>query len=536
MSKTPSSHGASRLDYGDPKLDFAVSKDDVLITRTDLAGIITYANDAFLASTQYAADEMLGQPHSLVRHPDMPRAVFADIWQTLRKGKSWSGIIKNQRRNGGYYWSRAFVTPVANGSGVTGYMSVRVHASREEVDAAIAVYRQLDAGTRMRADSARQAAASAAYILHEGVAVRRFAPLRFWYWLMTRPVGARLAACCAVLSGAVGVALLAPLLGLPAWLAIAAGVTAAAMPWVGFAYLNLRILQPLGLLNRTIGQVIGGRPLAQFTHHGDQAILSLASAMNQMTMRTAGVLRDVQDRLAVLTATGNDMQETSESLSASAEQQAASIASVSQSIAGIASGVRQTTRQSDQVTDLAQQALALVNSGTAASRDVTSAFDGIAAATRQVTALMEAVREIAMQTKILALNAHVEAAHAGQAGAGFAVIAMEVRSLSETVTGIVDQVDSVNATVNSELKNAGAQLQRMHGAIGDIETACSQVGGLATEVAATTHVQSSAISRVSDAMGELDAATEHNSQAAESSARAAHELLTHARRLGAAIS
>ncbi|WP_426196331.1 methyl-accepting chemotaxis protein [Massilia sp. DWR3-1-1] len=535
MIKKSTGDAASRLTYGDPKLEFLVSKDDVLITRTDPKGVIVYANDAFLESAQFTLGEVLGKAHNIIRHPDMPRAVFADIWGTLKTGKSWSGIVKNQRKNGGFYWVRAFVTPVASGGKVTGYMSVRVRATKEEVAAAIAVYRQLDAGTLMSPDSARQAAAASAYILQQGMAVRRFAPLRLKHWLMTRPVGARLGACCAMLSGAVGVALLAPVLGLPAWLAIAAGITAAAMPWVGFAYLNVRILQPLGTLNRTIGLVISGTPLAQFTHHGDQAILSLASGMNQMTMRTAGVLRDVQDRLAVLTATGNDMQATSEGLSAGAEQQAASIASVSQSIAGIAGGVRQTTRQSDEVTDLARQALALVDSGTAASHDVSNAFNGIDAATRQVTTLMVAVRAIAMQTNILAINAHVEAAHAGQAGAGFAVIAMEVRSLSERVTHIVDQVDSVNASVNSELVNAGACLQRMHGAIADIQTACSQVGGLATEVAATTHAQSAAISEVSDAMGELDTATQQNAQAAENSARAAHDLLTHAMRLGAAI-
>lgn len=526
---------SSRLDYGDTKLEFVVARDDVLITRTDLQGLITYANDAFVTSAACALDDLLGHSHNLVRHPDMPRSVFADIWATLKKGRSWSGIIKNQRCNGGFYWVRAFITPIASGGVVHGYMSVRVRASKDEVAAAIALYRQLDAGTSLSTADARAAYAGGPFLLHEGVPIGRFAPLRLNHWLMTRPVGARLAGCCAMLSAAVAMAVAAPALGLPQWALTSAWITAAVVPWVGFAYLNLRILQPLSELNHTIRQVISGTPLAHFAGSGDDAVLSLASGMNQMTMRTAGVLRDVQDRLTVLTATGNAMQHTSASLSASAEQQAASIASVSQSVAAIASGVQQTTRQSDQVTELAQHALKLVDSGTAASRDVTTAFNGMQATTRQVTTLMETVRDLAMQTNILAINANVEAAHAGHAGAGFAVIAREVRTLAERVTHIVDQVDHVNATVNSELGNAAERLQRMHGAVGDIEAACSKVGGLAAQVATITHTQGTAISAVSSAMGELDSSTQQNAVAAESSARAAHELLTHARRLGAAI-
>lgn len=535
MRTMSTSQQSSRLDYGDPRQEFVVASDDVLITRTDLAGRITYANDAFVASTAYALDDLLGQSHNIVRHPDMPRSVFADIWSTLRKGRSWSGVLKNARQDGGFYWVRVFMTPIASDGEVHGYMCVRVRASKEEVAAALAVYRQLDAGTAVSVDAARAAAGASRWMLREGVAIRRFAPLRLNHWLMTRPVGARLAGCCAVLSAAVGLVAAAPALGLPDWAISAAGVTAAVVPWVGFAYLNLRILKPLGQLNGTIGAVVGGHPLAHFTGKGDDAVLRLASGMSQMTMRTAGVLRDVQDRLTVLTATGNAMQHTSASLSASAEQQAASIASVSQSVAAIASGVQQTTRQSDQVTELAQHAQKLVDSGTAASRDVSTAFNGMQAATGEVTRLMETVRDLAMQTNILAINANVEAAHAGHAGAGFAVIAREVRALAERVTHIVDQVDHVNASVNSELGNAAERLQRMHGAVGDIEVACAQVGTLAAEVATITHTQGTAISAVSSAMGELDSSTRHNAQAAESSAQAAHELLTHARRLGAAI-
>ena len=111
-----------------------------LISTTDLKGIITYCNDAFVEVSGYDSQELLGAPHNLVRHPDVPSAVFAHRWQPLKSGEPWMGIVKNRRKNGDHYWVNAYVTPILDEQGkVSGYESVRTRPEREQISRAEAL-------------------------------------------------------------------------------------------------------------------------------------------------------------------------------------------------------------------------------------------------------------------------------------------------------------------------------------------------------------------------------------------------------------
>ena len=118
-------------------------RDDILIvSKTDLKGQITYVNKDFLEISGFTEAELMGQPHNIVRHPDMPTEAFEDLWRTLKAGRPWTGLVKNRCKNGDYYWVVANATPIFEGGQVTGYMSVRRKPSREQVEAHEAVYRQ----------------------------------------------------------------------------------------------------------------------------------------------------------------------------------------------------------------------------------------------------------------------------------------------------------------------------------------------------------------------------------------------------------
>jgi PAS domain S-box-containing protein len=119
---------------------------DILVSRTDLRGVITFANDAFVAISGFGPHELIGQSHNLVRHPDMPAAAFADLWATLAAGQSWIGLVKNRCKNGDHYWVRAAVSPYSEHGTVTGYISVRTCPSAAEIAAADAVYAKMRAG------------------------------------------------------------------------------------------------------------------------------------------------------------------------------------------------------------------------------------------------------------------------------------------------------------------------------------------------------------------------------------------------------
>ena len=113
----------------------------VFVTKTDTQGIITYANDAFLKVSGFSSQESIGANHNIVRHPDMPEWVFADLWQTIKGGHPWRGCVKNRTQNGDHYWVRANISPIINDGKVIGYLSLRKKPSREEVAAAEALYR-----------------------------------------------------------------------------------------------------------------------------------------------------------------------------------------------------------------------------------------------------------------------------------------------------------------------------------------------------------------------------------------------------------
>jgi methyl-accepting chemotaxis protein len=126
--------------------EFEVREGMSMVSRTDLKGLITYVNEDFIEASGYREDELLGQPHNLIRHPDMPAEAFADLWETLQANRPWRGLIKNRRKDGGYYWVVANVTPINEQGRRVGYLSVRSPAGREQIDAAQAVYRLVRAG------------------------------------------------------------------------------------------------------------------------------------------------------------------------------------------------------------------------------------------------------------------------------------------------------------------------------------------------------------------------------------------------------
>ena len=107
---------------------------NVIISQTDLKGVITYANRMFCEISGYKAEELMGQPHNIIRHPDMPRAAFAKMWDTITGGQAWNGLVKNLRKDGLYYWVDTEILPILdNDYKVTGYIAARKPASRKDI-------------------------------------------------------------------------------------------------------------------------------------------------------------------------------------------------------------------------------------------------------------------------------------------------------------------------------------------------------------------------------------------------------------------
>jgi len=127
-------------------VEYVLTDSDSIVSKTDLRGIITYINEDFLRISGFTKEELIGSPHSIVRHPDMPPEAFADLWKSLTAGRPWTGLVKNRCANGDFYWVLANATPYYENDQLVGYMSVRSKPSLEQVNVADAAYRLFKEG------------------------------------------------------------------------------------------------------------------------------------------------------------------------------------------------------------------------------------------------------------------------------------------------------------------------------------------------------------------------------------------------------
>ncbi len=134
--------GSERLVYV-TDIETIVPDGRLIVSRTDLQGLITHVNTSFIDMSGYLEEELIGSPHSILRHPDMPAAAFKDLWDTVQQGRKWHGYVKNLRQDGGYYWVYATVIPNIRQGKLIGYTSVRRKTSRNHVSAAEELYRSM---------------------------------------------------------------------------------------------------------------------------------------------------------------------------------------------------------------------------------------------------------------------------------------------------------------------------------------------------------------------------------------------------------
>ena len=123
--------------------EIILKENTLIISETDLKGVITYSNEDFDLYSGYTKQELLGKPHSLIRHEDMPKAAFEDLWKTIKAGKTWNGFVKNKSKKGDFYWVYATVAPVVFEDNETRFLSIRRKPTRKEVEYYDALYKTM---------------------------------------------------------------------------------------------------------------------------------------------------------------------------------------------------------------------------------------------------------------------------------------------------------------------------------------------------------------------------------------------------------
>lgn len=469
--------------------EYAFPDQQRLISTTDLKGQITYCNDIFAQVSGFERSELIGAPHNLIRHPDVPAAAFAHMWATLKDGRPWMGIVKNRRKNGDHYWVNAYVTPILDMQRqVTGYESVRTKPTPEQIKRAEALYSRLNAGKR-------------------GV------PLRDTW--MPFVVGWLPFILTSLIGFAVG-----------AWLDHA---------WALVLAVGLSI--PLGLagrhwqmrgtnrLVRLAEQSLSDPLIAQMYTDSSGAEARLEMAMLSEHARLKTCLTRLQDSAVQLQQQAMRADELAHSCSGGlarqqheTEQVATAInqmAATTQEVAGNVALTASATEQASRLTSQGRETSAqtrkaielLANTVSAAGDAVTE----LARNSDEIGTVVDVIKGIADQTNLLALNAAIEAARAGESGRGFAVVADEVRQLAQRTAAATGQIHQLIETLQSQARQAVEataqgkaqasvgveQVKEADQALAGIGAAVESVIDMATQIASATEQQSAVADEIS---------------------------------------
>ena len=495
--------------------------DQLLMSTTDSRGILTHCNAAFVRVSGYAMEELMGQPHNLIRHPDMPPEAYKDLWATIGRGRNWTGLVKNRRKNGDFYWVRANITPIMVDGKPRGYMSVRAKPSRSEVAAAEALYRQIDA---------ERAAGSPSFQLHAG-RVRRPGLRNQLEKLQRVTLTQRLAL---LLLPLVAAALLPGLLGWQG--ALALGVQALLL-LLGCALVLWRfqvaVASPLDRSQRLLHEIAGcdlTRP--QLPLHGNGPVDLLLERLQRVHLNLRAVVSDARQEIRAFGAISAEIAQGAQDLSERTESQVSSLEQTAASMEELSSTVRQSADTTEQVMKQSGQSAELARSGGAAVVQVGSVVEAIAQSSGKMGLIISTIESIAFQTNILALNAAVEAARAGEQGRGFAVVASEVRALAQRSASAAGEIRGLIGDSGAHIERGSGQMQSAMQAIAQVVESVAHVNTLMGQIGVATREQAQGIAQVNDAVTDLDRVTQQNAALVEESAASARAMSDNAGVLG----
>jgi aerotaxis receptor len=501
----------------------------VLVSTTDIKGIITYCNKAFIQVSGFSQDELMGANHNIVRHPDMPPAAFKNLWDTVKRGKSWRGIVKNRCKNGDHYWVDAYVTPVYDGQQLMGYQSVRVKPTRNQVHSA--------------------------ELLYESIRKRQLSEIP-QPWLQAP--GYRIILGSAFFIIGCG-ALLAGLFG-QIWIGVITLLLSIGLGW-WFIHLFFNPMQHIILAAKKIA---GGDLTYPIIIHKTNEISEILQAVKIVQARLSTVVGHLQESCDELVDATKSVATASDSAYQLMNRQHQDTEMISTSMQEMALTIAEVARNANEAADAAHQANKKVAVGrqfaTTSAKTIQTLSDYVIKAEQAIEYLgseadnigviVDVIDSIADQTNLLALNAAIEAARAGEQGRGFAVVADEVRALAvrtqestKEVRGMIQRLQEGSKQSVDIMVTGRAQAEKSVQAVtdtdqslGDITEAVMLINDMNAQIATAAEQQAAVGEEINRNVNDIRALAEQTLSGTDHVAIACDHLDNLAKKLNKLIS